>query len=87
VNGLSPIQHRVIFVGTFYFSAKEEEFEPVDRCIPGTDATCYEQVKAQISFIPVLKKRILFMVLLPFSWEKGVKDSRIQGFKRWFPNV
>ena len=28
----------------------------------------------------------LYMVLLPISWEKGVKDSRIQGAKGLFFN-
>ena len=26
------------------------------------------------------------MVLLPISWEKGVQDSRVQGFKGLFSN-
>ena len=39
---------------------KEGEFEPLDRCIPGTDSSCYEQVKAQISFIPGPKEKDIF---------------------------
>lgn len=39
---------------------KEEKFDPLDRCIPKTDSSCYEQVKAQISFIPDPKEKNVF---------------------------
>ncbi|MCJ7496187.1 MAG: hypothetical protein MUP68_18430 [Deltaproteobacteria bacterium] len=39
---------------------KEEEFEPLGRCIPGTDSPCCEQVEAQISFIPSPKEKDIF---------------------------